>query len=67
MSETARRVIREATRHVNNEREMVGRALGGGEHLAENHEIDDGDATVIAAAHHEVQLLATELGVGVSR
>lgn len=64
--ERARRSSRDAMHHINDVRAMAGRSLGGMEHLADNHEIDDGDATALAAAHHEVQLIAAELGVGVS-
>ncbi len=59
----ARRSSRDAMRHINDVRAMAGRSLGGVEHLADNHVIDDGDARVLAAAHHTVQLIASELGV----
>jgi len=62
--ERARRSSRDATRHINNVREMAGRALGGMENLADNHEIDDGDAAAIARAHHVVQAIASEIQAG---
>lgn len=66
--ERARRSSRDVMRHINNVREdVLAPALGGVENVADNYEIDDGDATALATAHHEVQLIAAELGVGVLR
>lgn len=60
--ERARRSSRDAARHINDVREMAGRALGGIENLSDNHEIDDGDARVLARAQDAVQRIACELG-----
>jgi len=59
----ARRSSRDAMRHLNAVREEAGRLLGGMEHVATNHEIDEQDARAIARAHHIIQEIAAELPV----
>ena len=60
--EKARRSSRDVMRHINNTRtDVIAPALGGMEHVAANHEIDEQDARAIARAHHIIQEIAAEL------